>query len=133
MHLAFDLDVGRIGAVDHNIGDIIADKQGLKRTIAQNVVADAFKQLFLLGDRHHHFLDDDNLADDVVDLLTRLGVLRFPNMALYTRAIISLSRSRRGSSSDARSDFCSDRSVRRSARERKASAGFDLSETSSII
>jgi hypothetical protein len=66
-------------------------------------------------------------ADDVT------GVFRFPNMGLYARAFMSLSRSRRGPSSDERLAVCSDRSVRRSAKARKASAGFDLSETSSII
>src|SRR5680860_986056 len=62
------------------------------------------------------------------------GILRFPNMVLlYVRALVSLRRPRRGPSSDWRSLFCSDRSVMKLARVRKASAAFDFSETSSII
>ena len=81
LHLAGDLDVGRVGAVDHDVGDVVARQQRLERAVAQHVVADVLEQLLLLGDRHHHVLDLDDLADDVADLLARrrrleLGELR---------------------------------------------------------
>ena len=81
LHLAADLDVGRARAVDHDVGDVVARQQRLERAVAENVVTDVLEQLLLLGDRHHHVLDLDDLADDVADLLARrrrveLGELR---------------------------------------------------------
>ena len=73
LHLAVDLDVGRVGAVDHDVGDLVARQQRLERTVAQHVVADVLEQLLLLGDRHHDVLDLDDLADDVADLFARGG------------------------------------------------------------
>ena len=71
LHLAGDLDVGRVGAVDHDVGDVVAGQQRLERAVAEHVVADVLEQLLLLGDRHHDVLDLDDLADDVADLLAR--------------------------------------------------------------
>ena len=71
LHLAGHLDVGRAGAVDHDVGDVVARQQRLERAVAQHVVADVLEQLLLLGDRHHDVLDLDDLADDVADLLAR--------------------------------------------------------------
>ncbi len=71
LHLAADLDVGRGRAVDHDVGDVVARQQRLERAVAEHVVADVLEQLLLLGNRHHHVLDLDDLADDVADLLAR--------------------------------------------------------------
>src|SRR5262245_5374430 len=62
------LDVGRSCAIDRDVVDIVARQQRLERAVAQDVVADVLEQLLLLGNRHHHFLELDDLADDVADL-----------------------------------------------------------------
>ena len=75
LDLAGDFDVDRAGAVDHDVGDVVARQQRLERAVAEHVVADVVEQLFLLGDRHHDVLDRDDLVDDVADFLARgLGV-----------------------------------------------------------
>ena len=75
LDLAADLDVGAGGAVDHDVGDVVARQQRLERAVAQHVVADVVEQVLLLGDRHHDVLDRDDLVDDVADFLARaLGV-----------------------------------------------------------
>ena len=71
LDLAVDFDVGRAGAVHHDVGDVVAREQRLERAIAEHVVADVLEQLFLVGDRHHHVLDGDDLVDDVADFLAR--------------------------------------------------------------
>src|SRR5439155_13413743 len=71
LNLAADLDEHRTGAVDHDIGDVVARQQGLERAVSKHVVADVVEQLFLLGDRHHDVLDRDDLVDDVADFLAR--------------------------------------------------------------
>ena len=73
LHLAADLDECRVGAVDHDVGDLVAREQRLQRAVAQHVVADVLEQLLLLGNRHHDVLDLDDLADDVANLLARRG------------------------------------------------------------
>src|SRR5262245_33884034 len=40
LHLAGHLDVGGVGAVDHDVGDVVAGEQRLERAVAQHVVAD---------------------------------------------------------------------------------------------
>src|SRR5262249_43166742 len=75
LDLALDFDVGRAGSVHHDIGDVVARQQRLKRPITQHVVADIVEQLLLLGDRHHDVLDRDDFVDDVADFLARgIGV-----------------------------------------------------------
>ena len=69
LHLAVNFDVGRLGAVHHDIGDVVAGQQRLERAVAQNVVADVLQQVFLLGDRHHDILDGDDLVDDIANLV----------------------------------------------------------------
>ena len=71
LDLAGDFDVGRAGAVHHDVGDVVARQQRLERAVAEHVVADVVEQLFLLGDRHHDVLDRDDLVDDVADFLAR--------------------------------------------------------------
>ena len=76
-----DFDEDAAGAIDHDVGDVVAGQQRLQRAIAQHVVADVLQQVFLLGDGHHHRLDRDDLVDDVADFLARririeLGQLR---------------------------------------------------------
>ena len=61
----------RDGAVDHDVGDVVAGEQRLERAIAQNVVADVGEELFLLRNRHHDALDRDDLVDDVADFFAR--------------------------------------------------------------
>ena len=56
LDLALHLDEDAVGAVDHDVGDVVAGEQRLERAVAENVVADVLEQLFLLGDRHHHVL-----------------------------------------------------------------------------
>ena len=81
LDLALDFDVGRAGAVHHDVGDVVARQQRLERPVAEHVVADVVEQFLLLGDRHHDVLDRDDLVDDVADFLARgigveLGELR---------------------------------------------------------
>ena len=71
LDLAGDFDEHRAGAVDHDVGDVVARQQRLQRTVAEHVVADVVEQFFLLGDRHHDVLDRDDLVDDVADFLAR--------------------------------------------------------------
>ncbi|MFK4570756.1 hypothetical protein ABIF94_002192 [Bradyrhizobium ottawaense] len=68
---AGDFDVDGVGAVDHDVGDVVARQQRLERAVAENVVADVVEQFLLLGDRHHDVLDRDDLVDDVADFLAR--------------------------------------------------------------
>ena len=53
LDLALDFDVGRAGAVHHDVGDVVAREQRLERAVAEHVVADVVEQFLLLGDRHH--------------------------------------------------------------------------------
>ncbi len=81
LHLAIDFDEGLTGAIDHDVGDVVARQKRLERTEAQNVVADVLEQLFLLGNRHREVLDRDDIVDDIADFLARaliveLGKLR---------------------------------------------------------
>ena len=71
LDLAGDFDEHRAGAVDHDVGDVVARQQRLQRAVAEHVVADVVEQFFLLGDRHHDVLDRDDLVDDVADFLAR--------------------------------------------------------------
>ena len=68
---AGDFDEHRAGAVDHDVGDVVARQQRLQRAVTENVVADVVEQFFLLGNRHHDVLDRDDLVDDVADFLAR--------------------------------------------------------------
>ena len=70
LHLAVHFDEAGIGAVDHDVGDVVAGQQRFERAIAQDVVADVLEQLLLLGDRHRDVLERDDLVDDVADLVT---------------------------------------------------------------
>ena len=74
LDLAVDFDVDLLGAVHHDVGDVVARQQRLKRTVAEHVVADVLEQLLLLGDRHREVLDRDDVVDDVADFLA--GALR---------------------------------------------------------
>ena len=85
LHLAADFDEGRVGAIDHDVGDVVASQQRLERPIAQNVVADVFEQLFLLGDRHHDVLDLNDLADDVADFFARSDAVELRELGQIDR------------------------------------------------
>ena len=75
LDLAANLDEASRRSVDHDVGDVVARQQRLKRTESEDVVADVIEQIFLLGDRQHQILDGDDLVDDVPDFLARaLGV-----------------------------------------------------------
>ena len=75
LNLAGHFDVGLLGTVDHHIGDVVARQQRFERAVAEHVVADIVEHVLLLGDRHHHILQPDDLADDVADFLAcALGV-----------------------------------------------------------
>ena len=71
LDLAVDLDEGAVGAVDHDVGDVVAGEQRLERAVAEHVVADVVEQFLLLGDRQDDVLEADDLRDDVADLLAR--------------------------------------------------------------
>jgi hypothetical protein len=71
LDLALHFDVHGVGAVHHNVGDVVARQKRLQRAITQHIVADILEQFLLLGDRHHDVLDRDDLVDDVADLLAR--------------------------------------------------------------
>ena len=71
LHLAADLDEACVGAVHHDVGDVVAGKQRLERAVAEHVVADVLEQILLLGDRHRDVLERDDLVDDVADFLAR--------------------------------------------------------------
>ena len=72
LDLAVDFDVDLPGAVDHDVGDVVARQQRLQRAVAEDVVADVVEQFFLLGDRHREVLDRDDVVDDVADFLARI-------------------------------------------------------------
>ena len=75
LDFALDLDIGRLPAVHHYVGDFVTGEQRLERAVAEDVVADVLEQLLLLGDRHHHVLDGDDFADNIADLFSRgLGI-----------------------------------------------------------
>ena len=75
LNLAGDFDEHRAGAVDHDVGDVVARQQRFQRAVTEHVVADVVEQFFLLGDRHDDVLDRDDLVDDVADFLAcRLAV-----------------------------------------------------------
>src|SRR5690606_6912002 len=44
LYLARYFDVAALGAIDHDIGDVVARQKRLERTIAQHVVADVVEQ-----------------------------------------------------------------------------------------
>jgi hypothetical protein len=69
--LPFNFDEAHVGAVDHDVGNVVARQQRLERAVAQNVVADVFEQFFLLGNRHGDVFQRDDLVDDVADFITR--------------------------------------------------------------
>src|SRR3984957_2415439 len=71
LDLAPDFDETSRWPIDHDVGDVVASEQRLKRTETQNIVADVIEQVFLLGDRQHQILDGDDLVDDVPNFLTR--------------------------------------------------------------
>ncbi len=65
----FDKDL--LGAIDHDVGNIVARQERLQRTIAEHVVANVFEQFFLLGNRHRKILDCNDVIDDIADFLAR--------------------------------------------------------------
>src|SRR2546430_14833681 len=71
LNAAGDLDEYRSGAIDHDVGNVVAGQKRFERPVAENVVADIVEQLFLLGNRHYDVLDRDDLIDDVANLLAR--------------------------------------------------------------
>ena len=71
LDLAGHLDEHPARAIDHDVGDVVAGQQRLQRAVAEYVVADVVEQFLLLGDRHHHRLQRDDVADDVADFLAR--------------------------------------------------------------
>ena len=82
---ARDFDEHRSGAVDHDVGDVVARQQRLERAVSENVVADVVEQFFLLGNRHHDVLDRDDLVDDVADFLARRLAVEFGELGKVDR------------------------------------------------
>ncbi len=58
-------------AIDHDVGNVVAGKQWLQRSVSQNVVANVFEQFFLLGNRHCEILETDDVIDDIANFLAR--------------------------------------------------------------
>ena len=80
LHLAADFDEDATGAIDHDVGDVVAFQKGFERAIAQHIIDDVLNQIVLLGGGHGDVLDRDQLGDDVADffagrLLVELGEL----------------------------------------------------------
>ncbi|MBA7476868.1 hypothetical protein ES703_88786 [subsurface metagenome] len=85
LDLAVDFDEHRAGAVDHDVGDVVARQQRLQRAVAEHVVADVVEQFFLLGNRHHDVLDRDDLVDDVAYFLARRLAVEFGELGEVDR------------------------------------------------
>ncbi len=83
--LAADFDEGLARTIDHDIGDVVAGKKGLKRPITENVIADVFKQFFLLGNRHCEILDRDDVVDDIANFLARALRIKFGELRKVDR------------------------------------------------
>ena len=71
LNAARDFDEYRSGAIDHDVGDVVARQKRFKRAISEDVVTDVVEQFLLLGDRHHDVLDRDDLVDDIANFLAR--------------------------------------------------------------
>src|ERR1700682_5667634 len=80
LNAARDFDEHRTGAVDHDVGDVVARQQRFKRAISENVVADVVEQFLLLGDRHH-----DVLVDDVANFFPRRLAVEFGELGKVDR------------------------------------------------
>ena len=50
LDLAIHFNEGRIGTVDHDVGDVVARQERLKRAVTQDVVTNVIEQFLLLGD-----------------------------------------------------------------------------------
>src|SRR5690606_15499910 len=60
-----------VRTIDHDVGDVVARKQGFERAIAEDIVTYIFEQFFLLGNRHYEILERDDLVHDIADFLAR--------------------------------------------------------------
>ena len=85
LNTAGDFDEHRSGAVDHDVGDVVARQQRLQRAVSEDVVADIVEQFFLLGDRHHDVLDRDDLVDDIANFLARRFAVEFGELGKVDR------------------------------------------------
>ena len=85
LNLALNFDIGCGRSVHHDIGDVVACEQRLKRAIAQHVIADVVEQFLLLGDRHDDRLDGDDFVDDIADFLARRITIEFGELCEVDR------------------------------------------------
>ncbi len=67
--LAGHLDRHNSGPGHHHRGDPVPREQSLERTGAEYVIADVLEQILLLGDRHRHVLDHDDVVREIADFL----------------------------------------------------------------
>ena len=72
LHLAGDFDINGVGAVDHDIGDVIPGEQRFQRSIAEDVVADIAQEIVLFGDRHDDLFRSHNIGNDFADCVASL-------------------------------------------------------------
>jgi hypothetical protein len=88
--LAAHFDEHPVGAVAHDVGDLVARQQRLERAVAKHVVDDVLHQVIGLGDRHRDVLDRHQFGDDVADLLGRRRLVQLRQLArsmVFRRAL----------------------------------------------
>ena len=85
VNFALDLDVGRVTAIHHYVGDLVASEQRLERSVAEDIITDVSYQLVLLDDGHHHVADRENFADDFANLLFSLLRIEFRQLCQVDR------------------------------------------------
>ncbi len=71
LDLSADLDEDVLGAVDHDVGDVVARQQWLERPVAEQVVADLAQHAVLLDHRKGDPAERHDLLHDVLHLLAR--------------------------------------------------------------
>ena len=68
------LDVDRVGAVDHDLGDVRVAQEGLDRPVAEDVVGDLLGDPGAVGDGQRRLVLGEHLLQRQPDLLLELGL-----------------------------------------------------------
>ena len=68
VELAVALDVDRVGAVDHDLGDLAVAQQRLQRAVAEDLVGDLLGDPRPVGERQRRFLGVDHVLEGLTDL-----------------------------------------------------------------
>ena len=77
LHLAADFNVDRVGAVDHDVGDVVAGEQGFEGAITEDIVADISEKIILLRNRHDDLFRPHDVGDDFSDRVACLDHIQF--------------------------------------------------------